>query len=1257
MSESSEKLVVCVCGAEIPFQAGDAVSVCPKCARPLETAPSTLLAPTAPANGDEAAEASQDVHALEWKVGDVILGRYAVLGKIGEGGMGHVYRVRHLGWHMDLAVKSPKPKILRRKRGVENFERECETWVNLGLHPHIVTCYYVRRVGGIPRVFAEYVPGGSVWERIQSGDLYKGDAKTVQKRIMDAAIQFAWGLRYAHEQGLVHQDVKPGNVLMTDTDLVKVTDFGLARIDVTLSDDPETQAEAQGAKFAGMTRAYCSPEQARSDALTARSDMWSWATSVLEMYCTRVTWKTGEAAPHTLEKAARGKYINPDAPRIPEGVISLLRACFEPEVEDRPVHMGEVADELKAIYASTFGRPYERPEPHMAEALADSLNNRAVSLLDLGRSEQAQSVWSQALRADPHHPESTFNEGLSRWREGKLADDAFLLRLNDIRRFHPGEILPDFLLGQFYLEQGNYVEAKRSLRRFRNDESVRAEWREAERLARERRPFTRGLRIDLAGHNDAVTAVTHIAGRRLVLSGSADNTLKLWNTETQNCERTFEGHTNSVTAVCGSSDGRLAYSTGRDRTVRCWEVATGRCLRTLGGAENDLNCLAVTRTAHRVFAGGQDGALRGWDAASGTCDLLIEAHRGGVTAVALTAGGKYAFTAGQEGIIKRWDVESGTLVSEMTGHDGPISALALSDDGRLIVSSGADATLQMWHAASGTALRTMHGHQSEITDVAVSADGLYAISGAKDSTVRIWEVGHGRCLATFHGHTKSVLGVSWRRDGRLAASCSEDGKIIVWQTNHSETPFVSTPVICQAASSETILSQGQAFEGHLRAGVAALESGDAIRAVHEIRTARDQPGHRRSPDAIRAWQQLYVRLPKTHMRGLWEDGFITQGDAAVRAVHLTRSGRYALVLTGENTLRVWDILERRAIRDFDTGTQQIECVDFGADGFDAVTGGWEIAAWNAQKGQQRIKLDSKGEVVSAVALSPDGQCAASAQGKSICIWDMETGRLVSTFKGHTGDVNALAWSPDGNSLISGAADRRVAIWTPHDNAAPNVLNGHEGNITALSVSPDGKRILSGTGSIWARPGELRLWNIETKKCEQILEGHADSVYAIGWSGDSRFAITGSADRTAVLWDVKTGRRVYTLEGHKDSVFTCCISADGRFALTGGKDGSLRIWTLDWDLEERDQRDWDDAATPIVQQFVALKHTYAAQERTANRIAPKDELTLLSYQLGCAGYGWLRPHDIAQTLKRLDAKGAHFVRKRGNPGLRSLFRRR
>lgn len=101
-----------------------------------------------------------------WRRGDVILDLYEVKGVLGEGGMGTVYRVRHRDWGLDLAVKCPRPEVFLRPGGAEDFEREAETWVNLGLHPHTVSCFYVRRLDGVPRVFVEYVAGGTLHDWI-----------------------------------------------------------------------------------------------------------------------------------------------------------------------------------------------------------------------------------------------------------------------------------------------------------------------------------------------------------------------------------------------------------------------------------------------------------------------------------------------------------------------------------------------------------------------------------------------------------------------------------------------------------------------------------------------------------------------------------------------------------------------------------------------------------------------------------------------------------------------------------------------------------------------------------------------------------------------------------------------------------------------------------------------------------------------------------------------------------------------------------
>ena len=136
-------------------------------AAPETENPSSIDTPRAAPSGAAGEDAVPEV----WKPGDVILDLYEVKEIVGEGGFGRVYRVHHRGWNIDLAIKSPLPGRFQTNREKQGFVRECETWVDLGLHPHTVSCHYVRILGGIPRVFAEYVEGGSLKDWLDQGKL------------------------------------------------------------------------------------------------------------------------------------------------------------------------------------------------------------------------------------------------------------------------------------------------------------------------------------------------------------------------------------------------------------------------------------------------------------------------------------------------------------------------------------------------------------------------------------------------------------------------------------------------------------------------------------------------------------------------------------------------------------------------------------------------------------------------------------------------------------------------------------------------------------------------------------------------------------------------------------------------------------------------------------------------------------------------------------------------------------------------------
>jgi serine/threonine protein kinase len=184
-----------------------------------------------------------------WAVGSVVDDLHEVRDVITTGGMGVVYRVHHRRLEHRSGGENTTPGTGSSPRRMADFETEAETWVGLGLHPHIVACVYVRRLGGLPRVFAEWVDGGSLDDAISTGRLYEGTNDEVTARILDIAIQFAWGLDYAHSRGLIHQDVKPANVMLSVDWTVKVTDFGLAKARAAAGET--TDAAPGGSVLAG----------------------------------------------------------------------------------------------------------------------------------------------------------------------------------------------------------------------------------------------------------------------------------------------------------------------------------------------------------------------------------------------------------------------------------------------------------------------------------------------------------------------------------------------------------------------------------------------------------------------------------------------------------------------------------------------------------------------------------------------------------------------------------------------------------------------------------------------------------------------------------------------------------------------------------------------------------------------------------------------------------------------------------------------
>ncbi len=1224
----------------------------------------------APDRAQTSLPSETDVPA-EWSVGDVILGLYEVKGVLGEGGMGRVYRVHHRGWDVDLAVKSPRADVLA-AGGSEAFVREAEAWAELGLHPHTVSCYYVRTLGGIPRVFAECVEGGSLHDCIRDRRIYEGGPEKALARILDVAIQFAWGLDYAHERGLVHQDVKPHNVMMTLEGTAKVADFGLAKArGGERASSPAMPGGTLLVSSGGMTPAYCSPEQAARKPLTRRTDVWSWAVSVLEMFTGEVTWASGLAAPSVLEAHLDAAIEDPGLPTIPAPVADLLRACFASEPNKRPQTMADVASTLRDLHATVVDECDSREAPSAAPDTAESLNNRALSLLDLGRHDGAQTTWSEALRLHPGHPESAYNRGLARWRLGTWTDVDVLRDLRGIEHASWQSLHAQALV---HLERADAQGALDALGRASESDQGASEMRSTSAIAKRRLSASGGLVRTFEGHTSLVYSVHLSADGRYALSGSEDKTTKLWDVATGRCLRTLqEEYPLGVTSVQFAADGRHALIGSGHSSFGLWDVTTGARVRTFAGHSGGLAAgMGGTTSVHlsangrHVLSGGNDRRLKLWEVATSRCLRTFEGHTQSVTVVHLSANGHHALSGSEDNTLKLWEVDTGRCLRTFEGHTSRVNSVHLSADGRHAASGSGDKTLKLWDVATGRCVRTLEGHTGWVNSVQVSADGRHALS-SQDETLKLWELATGRCLRTFEGHTSFVNSVHWSADGRHALSGSHDNTVKLWELGACRNATPSALLLTRIVSSEAALRTRRTYEEAIRSARSELTSGRSVAAAGHVRRARALPGHEFGEQAVRIWGELHGRLPRGELQGAASLRTLEGHTRPVNSIQLSADERHVLSASDDETLRLWELDTSRCLRTFEGHTGRVRSVEFSLDGRRALSG---------------------------------------SEDKTLKLWDVATGRCIRTFEGHAGPVSTVQLSLDGRHVLSGTAGRdmgegdlmgpgELKFWdVATGRCLRNLVGGHEGMLTSAHLSADGCLALS-SGEF--PHGTLKLWDVATGRCLRTFKGHTGLVSS-QWSADGRHALSGSSDKTLKLWDVATGRCLRTLEGHTESVNSIHLSADGRRALSGSgnygvkgtlklweldtgrclrtfewltanavhfsaggrhafssdDNGAIQVWRLDWELEDRETADWDEGARPLLEMFLRCRTPYGASLPGADEPLSDDLLTLaltragrpnwtdedfkrLLTTLGDAGYGWVRPEGVRRELQRMAAE--------------------
>lgn len=287
--------------------------------------------------------------------------------------------------------------------------------------------------------------------------------------------------------------------------------------------------------------------------------------------------------------------------------------------------------------------------------------------------------------------------------------------------------------------------------------------------------------LTLRGHEQWISSVAYSPDGKRIVSGSGDDTVKVWEALTGKELLSWRTAGKGVTALALSSDGKQIVTGHWDKSIQIWDASSGKKLSTLRGHAENITSISLSSDGKRIVSGSGDDTLKIWDTATGKIlHSLDHDNEYDIAAVAFSPDGKWIVSGDGDNVLKVWDAANGEDVRTLLGHDGAITAVAFSPDGRSIVSGSIDDSVRIWDSESGKELMTLRGHADDITAVAFDAAGKRIASSSADGTVKIWEARSGKELRTLRGHAGSVTCIAFHPDGNRIVS-GGNGTAKVWE--------------------------------------------------------------------------------------------------------------------------------------------------------------------------------------------------------------------------------------------------------------------------------------------------------------------------------------------------------------------------------------------------------------------------------------------------------------------------------------------
>jgi WD40 repeat protein/tRNA A-37 threonylcarbamoyl transferase component Bud32 len=997
-------------------------------------------------------------------------GDYELLEEIARGGMGVVFKARQVSLNRLVALKLITAGALATDELVKRFKAEAEAAASLS-HPNIVPIYEIGEHQGQHYFSMGLIEGPNLRERIAQRSAVGGQRSEVGSRWAEGSREkhtsrigyepkeaarlltaVARAVHYAHQRGVLHRDIKPGNILLDSAGEPHLTDFGLAKLVEKESTLTHTNAVLG-------TPAYMAPEQARGDAkdVTTAADVYGLGAVLYETLTGSPPFGGGtslETIRQVLEQEPRRPSLFNVA--VDRDLETICLKCLEKDPGRRYSSAAGLAADLERwrhhepIMARPI-RPLERVRKwvHRRPAAAALVAASFLFLLTMAIGSTVASIRLKAERdraeADLYVAETAGAFGA--WERGSAT-------------------LPRMLLDQQLPKAG-----RTDLRGF--------EWRYLDYLWRTQPSPLWTLSPD----SDAIFGLACSPAGRLVAVGTQDGKVRLLDYVSRHTIWEFQTDKTGIYSVAFSSDGKRLLSTNQTPDKQCdvWDVERKLFLTNLlghsstvaiGAAWSPDDQLIVTTATTNLYDHTNPGEIFIYDGNTYEKLFALEGHTAGPWKAAFSPDGSLLATPHVDGTIILWELSSRRPLKRFQRHGNIVACVRFSPDGRWIASASMDQSVRLWRV-DGSENIVLGFHERPVDSVAFSNDGRWLASGSRDHAVKLWDLSdYTKKPVTLRGHTGRVWSIDFTPDSQMLVTGSLDATVKLWDVSGLQK---------RQDARDNITLLGRDFSPDSRQNARPEDGGVVIRATVSEAKITNLPVR---AAAFSPRGKVLAAVSGTNAFSLWDaHSFERLKDIPSDAVlgdwlRFSPDGRWLLMPTVSTVPHAVEIRETTEWRlhmtwkPGSTPSDRFGALKFSPDGrFLAVTVSDESIRILDIPGRRLARSPALGAVrAKELAWVPRTHtlCIGSLDGR-VRFWTMDTDQM-EVLAPEAGNVWAVAFSPDAKTLAVGTQDGVIKLFNFPTRREITVLKGHLTYVNQLTFSPDGKVLVSEGGDT------PRIWN-------------------------------------------------------------------------------------------------------------------------------------------------------------------------------------